>query len=80
MIKKQVGNRIKELRLKRNISQEKCAFNANIDRSYLASVENGNRNISIVNLNKICKSFNITLTEFFDSNIFIDDIKDDETR
>lgn len=69
-IKAKVGLRIKELRTNKKISQEKCAFNSGIDRTYIASVENGKRNISIINLEKICKSFNITLKDFFDSDIF----------
>lgn len=70
-IKIKVGLRIKELRTNKKITQEICALNSGIDRTYLASVENGKRNISIINLEKICKSFNITLKEFFNSNIFI---------
>ncbi|MEI0489107.1 helix-turn-helix transcriptional regulator [Brachyspira pulli] len=70
MITKKVGLRIKELRLSKNISQEQCAMNANINRAYLAGVESGKRNISIINLNKICTSFNISLKDFFDSEIF----------
>ena len=70
MIRKMVGQRIKELRLSRCLSQEKCAFAAGVDRTYLASVELGRRNISIINLNKICKSFDLSLKDFFDSDIF----------
>ncbi len=70
MIRKLVGLRIKELRAERHLSQEKCAFSAGIDRTYLASVELGRRNISIINLNKICESFGISLKNFFDSGIF----------
>ena len=54
MIKKQVGLRIRQIRNDRKLSQEKAAFNANIDRTYWASVELGRRNISIINLKKIC--------------------------
>ena len=50
MIRKKVGERIKELRQAQNISQEKLALKADIDRTYLASVEQGKRNIAIINL------------------------------
>ena len=53
MIRYQVGQRIKELRQYRGISQEKFALDAGIDRTYIASVESGKRNISDVNLAKI---------------------------
>ena len=70
MIKKQVGLRIRQIRNNRKLSQEKAAFNADIDRTYWASVELGRRNISIINLEKICVSFDISLEEFFNSDIF----------
>lgn len=70
MIQKQVGLRIKEIRLSKHLSQEECSFNIGLDRTYWSSVECGKRNISIINLNKICISFGITLKDFFDSDIF----------
>ncbi|MCI7375880.1 MAG: helix-turn-helix domain-containing protein [Christensenellaceae bacterium] len=65
MIRKKVGNRIRELRQAQNISQEKLALKADIDRTYLASVEQGKRNIAIVNLEKIVMALDTTLEVFF---------------
>ena len=65
MIKEQVGKRIKQLRLSRGLSQEEFAFRCDLDRIYITSLERGKRNISIVNLDKITKCFNITLSDFF---------------
>ncbi len=65
-----VGKRIKSLRKQINISQEKLAFGANIDRTYLASVENGKRNISIINIERIALALGYTLADFFDSEEF----------
>lgn len=65
MIKQKVGNRIRELRNKAGLSQEKLALAANLDRTYIASVENGKRNISIVNLEKIANALGCTLEIFF---------------
>lgn len=65
MIKQSVGNRIRELRTKAGLSQEKLALAAELDRTYIASVENGRRNISIVNLEKIIKALNCTFAVFF---------------
>ncbi len=70
MIQKQIGKRIREIRLSKKLSQEDCALNCNLNRTYFGSVERGERNISIINLNKICVSLNVSLKEFFDSNIF----------
>jgi transcriptional regulator with XRE-family HTH domain len=53
MITIKVGNRIRKLRKQKNLSQEKLAYKSELDRTYIASVEAGKRNISIVNLEKI---------------------------
>ena len=60
-----IGQRIKELRNKMSISQEKFALSIEMDRTYLASVEAGKRNISIINLYKIANGLNISLSELF---------------
>ena len=70
MIRHQIGLRIKEIRRLKKLTQETCALNADIDRTYWASVELGKRNISIVNIKKICDSFGMSLKEFFDSDVF----------
>lgn len=64
MIKEKIGSKIKELRLKNKLSQEKLALLSNLDRTYIASVENGKRNISIVNLEKIIIALDTTLENF----------------
>lgn len=73
MIKIKVGQRIKELRKNANLSQEEFAFRCGMDRTYITSLENGKRNVSIVNLEKIAKVFEMSLSEFFDfSNVEIE--------
>ena len=64
-IKENVGLRLKELRMKRGISQERLALEVGLDRTYIASVENGRRNISIINLEKLWTYFELTPEEFF---------------
>ena len=65
MIKEKVGQRIKELRTKQGLSQEEFAFKCELDRTYITSLERGKRNISLENLEKIAKAFNLSLSEFF---------------
>lgn len=65
MITEAVGIRIKELRKKLNISQEDLAFRSNVHRTYIASLEMGKRNVSIITLEKITNALNVTLSEFF---------------
>ncbi len=64
-IKSKVGKRIREIREKVEMSQKDLAYSADLDRSYIASVESGQRNISIVNLEKIANSLGVSLSELF---------------
>lgn len=67
-VKLKIGQRIKELREKSEMSQKDLAYAADLDRSYIASIENGQRNVSIVNIEKIVCALNITLKDFFSDN------------
>lgn len=71
-IKSKIGNRIKELRDVKKMSQKDLAYASDLDRSYIASVENGQRNISIVNIEKIAVALGVTIKEFFKDNKFDD--------
>jgi len=66
MITVRIGKRIKELRTANTgLSQEKFANEIGMDRSYFAGVENGKRNISVVNLEKIITGLHVSFAEFF---------------
>ena len=69
-IKKCTGQRIRNLRQQMGISQMKLAELAQLDRTYITSVENGKRNISIINLEKIAAALNVSLKEFFNNEKF----------
>jgi transcriptional regulator with XRE-family HTH domain len=69
-VKLKIGQRIKDLREKAEMSQKDLAYTADLDRSYIASIENGQRNVSIVNIEKIAVALNVTLKEFFNNNEF----------
>lgn len=65
MITEKVGQRIKGLRREQGISQEKLALKAEIDRTYLAGVEQVKRNPSIKSLEKIINELDLSFGEFF---------------
>ncbi len=65
MITKKLGERMKQLRNNLGISQEKFALSIDMDRTYYASVENGKRNISINNIEKIANGLGVSLEELF---------------
>lgn len=67
MIKLVFAERIKELRCKTGLSQEKFALSIGMDRSYYASVEAGRRNISICNIKKIADGLGVSLSTLFEN-------------
>ncbi len=69
-VKLKIGLRIKELRETKVMSQKDLAYTADLDRSYIASIENGQRNVSIVNIEKIAVALGVTLKEFFNDGEF----------
>lgn len=62
-IQKAFGMKVQQLRKETGMSQEKFALSIDMDRTYLASVEAGKRNISLCNIEKIAKGLNITVSE-----------------
>ena len=64
-IKQQFGNNLKRLRLEKGLSQEKLALIAEIDRTYIPSIEKGERNVSIVIAEKLAIALNVPITELF---------------
>lgn len=64
-IQQSFGLRVQQLRKVTGMSQEKFALSIDMDRTYLASVEAGKRNISINNIKKIADGLSITISELF---------------
>lgn len=58
-----IGRAIRQIREDRQISQDQLAIKAELDRSYVSSIENGKRNVSVQNLQKISISLGVSLTE-----------------
>lgn len=62
-IRKQFGNRIKQLRQENELSQEALAHLADLDRTYIPSIEKGERNVSLEVIQKLSKAFKIKISE-----------------
>lgn len=60
-----LGDRIRKLRRARGWTQAVMAERVGIDRSFLADVERGKRNVSILNLELIAKGFKLSLSQLF---------------
>jgi transcriptional regulator with XRE-family HTH domain len=65
-----LGKRIRELRQRTGLSQEKMAAKARMDRTYYAGIERGERNPSVKNLAKIANALGVHISALFirDSN------------
>jgi transcriptional regulator with XRE-family HTH domain len=71
-VRRKVGLRIKELRAEQGVSQESLAYAIGMARTYLAEVEAGKRNVSVINLERIAKGLGMTLGGFFHASSFED--------
>jgi transcriptional regulator with XRE-family HTH domain len=59
------GRAVRGRRQKLGVSQEEFADLCGLDRTYMGGIERGERNLSLVNIEKIALGFRITLTELF---------------
>lgn len=70
-IKTKIGMRIKELRMKKGLTQEGLAWKSDVDRTYMNHVENSKRNVSVDTLEKIiCNGLECSFKDFFNSKLF----------
>ncbi|SFM12349.1 DNA-binding transcriptional regulator, XRE-family HTH domain [Paenibacillus sp. 1_12] len=69
-IRTEFGKRVRELRARSGISQEFLADRAGLDRTYISGVERGERNVSIINIEKIAAALNVSIEYMFSSERF----------
>lgn len=63
---KEFGLRIRQLRLEKNISQEKLSFLTGFHRTYIGMIERGERNISLTNIAVFAKVFEMSVSGLLD--------------
>ncbi len=57
------GEKVREIRTSQNLSQEQLAHLADVHRTYIGMVERAEKNITLVNIEKIAKALNVNITE-----------------
>ena len=59
------GQRVKEIRQTKGITQEELAIKAQLHRTYISSIELGKRNVSLLNIEKLAKALGCSMSDFF---------------
>lgn len=59
------GKRVRELRIAKKLSQEQLAHLADVHRTYIGMIERAEKNITLVNIEKIAKALEVSIKDFF---------------
>jgi len=59
------GNKVRDERKKLGISQEELAARAGVHRTYIGMLERAEKNITLENIDKICKALGLNISDFF---------------
>lgn len=62
-VKVRFGERLREVRREKGISQERLAELADLHRTYVSSVERGERNVTITTIEKLAAALGVPMTE-----------------
>lgn len=65
-IRDNIAQQIKAYRSYNKWTQEDLAFHSNVQQSTLSDLETGKTYITVPTLEKLCKAFKITISEFYD--------------
>lgn len=63
-----VGKRLKEIRLSKNISIYKLSHDSEVSESHIRNLERGNKSATVETLEMLINSLNITMSEFFNED------------
>lgn len=61
------GKKVRAVRKAKNLSQEALADCSELDRTYIGGVERGERNVSLINIEKIAKALELDVKDLFEN-------------
>lgn len=64
-IRVRFGKALRQRRSKLGVSQEAFADMCELDRTYIGGIERGERNVALVNIEKLAKTLRISISELF---------------
>jgi len=66
-LKKQIlidfGNRVREIRKEKALSQEQLSFKTDLHRTYIGMIERAEKNITLINIEKIANALEVNISE-----------------
>lgn len=60
------GNRVRQIRKEKNISQEELASRADLHRTYIGMIERAEKNITLLNIEKIAQALQVKIKDLID--------------
>lgn len=64
-ILKKFGKKVRDLRKQLNLSQEELADKAGVHRTYIGMIERAEKNITLLNIEKIANALEVSIKDFF---------------
>ncbi len=62
----QFGDKVRKIRKEKRLSQEELSFKANLHRTYIGMIERAEKNITLVNIEKIANALEVSINDLFD--------------
>ena len=59
------GERVRELRKEKGLSQEELSFKADLHRTYIGMIERAEKNITLINIEKIANALDVSIKDLF---------------
>ena len=59
------GEKVRQIRKGKNMSQEELSFKANLHRTYIGMIERAEKNITLANIEKIAKALDVDIKALF---------------
>ena len=63
------GQCVRKIRKRKNLSQEELSFKAELHRTYIGMIERAEKNITLINIEKIAKALNVNVKDLFDDKL-----------
>ena len=60
------GERLREIRKGKGLSQERLSLLCGLDQTYLSGIERGRRNVSLVNIHRIARALGLSSRDLLD--------------